>query len=70
MDLMPIFLFVMSTSSYVELGEYKTMEECMQALPIAEQMYSEDKHVMCGDPKEHDSEDHENHMKHGNHGDH
>ena len=55
----------MSNSGYVELGEYKTMEECMEALPVAEKMFKEDDHVMCGDPKEHDKHGHGDHSGHG-----
>ena len=52
--------------SIMELGEYKTMEECMKALPVAEQMFKDD-HVMCGNPKEFMK--HEGHdMKGHNHG--
>ena len=61
METIAIILFVMKANhSIMELGEYKTMEECMKALPVAEQMFTKEDHVMCGDPKKH--------MKGHNHG--
>ena len=53
METLAIILFVMKANhSIIELGlEYKTMDECMKALPVAEQMFTEDDHVMCN-PKE------------------
>ena len=67
METIAIILFVMKANhSIMELGEYKTMEECMNALPVAEQMFKDD-HVMCGNPKEFMK--HEGHdMKGHNHG--
>ena len=53
METIAVILFVMKANhSIMELGKYDTMEECMKALPVAEQMFKDD-HVMCGDPKEH-----------------
>ena len=53
METIAVILFVMKANhSIMELGKYDTMEECMKALPVAEQMFTEDDHVMCGDPKE------------------
>ena len=49
----------------MELGKYDTMEECMKALPVAEKMFKEDDHVMCGDPKKHDKHNHGDHSGHG-----
>lgn len=68
METIAVILFVMKANhGIMELGEYKTMEECMNALPVAEQMFKDD-HVMCGNPKEinHDNHnDQESHKKHG-----
>lgn len=68
METIAIILFVMKANhSIMELGKYDTMDECMKALPVAEQMFKEEDHVMCGDPKE--FMDHEGHdMKGHNHG--
>ena len=67
METLAIILFVMKANhSIIELGEYKTMDECMKALPVAEQMFTEDDHVMCEPKRIHDHEGHD--MKGHNHG--
>ena len=61
METIAVILFVMKANhSIMELGKYDTMEECMKALPVAEQMFTKEDNVMCGDPKKH--------MKGHNHG--
>ena len=66
METIAVILFVMKANhSIMELGKYDTMEECMKALPVAEKMFKEDDHVMCGDPKEHHKHSHGDHSGHG-----
>lgn len=58
METIAIILFVMKANhSIMELGEYKTMEDCMAAKPVAEQMFKDDQ-VMCGNPKKMDHDNH------------